>query len=235
MTSPVRSTSRARAFAATAAASALLHAGGLAAASQLGSRGGAPPPPTVVEFEAAPPPEAPPPPAAAPAARNLPHPAEPALPPPPSETPPPEAPQERPIPRVGVSLSSTATGGAFAVGVGNTLHGRASEIAADPAEVKPYAGPAGPGRLSAQPRAIDLPEIAYPPEARRAGVEGKVVLLLRIDALGRVVDARVVSEPGSGLGAAARAGAFLFRFSPGLLDGEPAVTEIRFTYTFVLE
>jgi len=62
-----------------------------------------------------------------------------------------------------------------------------------------------------------------------------VVLLLRIDPEGRVVDTRVVSEPGSGLGAAARAGALRFRFSPGLENGEAVGTEIRFTYTFILE
>ncbi len=131
-----------------------------------------------------------------------------------------------------MSLSSTATAGAFAVGVGNTLYGRASETAADPASVRPYAGPKRP---SAQPRPLELPDIAYPPEARRAGVEGKVVLLLRIDAGGRVVSASVLAGPGAGLGEAAREGALGFRFSPAVLDGEPVETEIRFTYTFLLE
>ncbi len=233
MTPHRRAQSRARTFAATAAASALLHAGGLAAAAQLRSGRAATPPPVVVEFEAALPPAPAPRPRARAARDFAPVRTAAAAPPPPDESAPPEAARERPVPRVGVSLSSTATGGAFAVGVGNTLHGRAGETAADPEEVRPYAAPAR--RPSTQPRPLELPDIAYPPDARRAGVEGKVVLLLRIDATGRVADARVISAPGSGLGEAAREGAFRFRFSPALLGGEPVETEIRFTYAFVLE
>jgi periplasmic protein TonB len=62
-----------------------------------------------------------------------------------------------------------------------------------------------------------------------------LVLLLQVDAEGRVAAARVVSDPGAGLGAAARATALRVRLSPALLDGEPVATELRFTYTFVLE
>ncbi|OFX24101.1 MAG: hypothetical protein A2V77_03475 [Anaeromyxobacter sp. RBG_16_69_14] len=121
--------------------------------------------------------------------------------------------------------------------MGNTLQGKAPEKAAAPQEVKPYAAEryAPPTSLSAQPRPLHLPEITYPPAARKAAVEGRVVLLLRIDASGHVASARVVEEPGSGLGEAARAGALRFRFTPALEAGESVATEIRFTYTFVLE
>ncbi|WP_242334387.1 MULTISPECIES: energy transducer TonB [Anaeromyxobacter] len=236
---------RGRTLAAMALASLALHAGGFAWAGRLEPRQAARAAPVVVEFEAAPPPPAPaptpPPPSERPAPRRVaiarlpPPPAEPPPPPPPNEAPPPAAPA-RAVPRVGVSLSSTATGGGFAVGVGNTLHGRASETAADPASVKPYAAPrSAPARLSAQPRLLERPEIPYPPEARREGLEGQVVLLLRIDAEGRVAAARLLSAPGAALGEAARAAALRFRFTPPLLEGEAVETEIRFTYTFVLE
>lgn len=141
----------------------------------------------------------------------------------------------RPLPRVGLSLGSTVAGGSFAVGIGNTLHGRASETAADPATVRPYAGGVPAARLSAQPRVVDLPRIEYPADARRAGVEGQVVLLLRIDARGAVIAVRVVDAPSPSLAEAARQGAHRFRFTAALLDGEPVETEIRFTYTFLLE
>jgi protein TonB len=122
------------------------------------------------------------------------------------------------------------------VGVGNTLYGKAREVAADPSEVKPYAGPSTPSsRLSAQPRLLAQPEVPYPPEARKASVEGKVILALAIARDGSVAQARVLSEPGAGLGEAARQAALRFRFSPALLEGEAVETEIRFTYTFVLE
>jgi protein TonB len=103
--------------------------------------------------------------------------------------------------------------------------------------VKPYSaeGTGHFNRISAQPRVLEHPEISYPAQARRAGVAGPVVLLLHLDRDGRVVGARVVSEPGAGLGEAARVAALRFRFSPALLEGAPVETEIRFTYTFVLE
>jgi protein TonB len=142
----------------------------------------------------------------------------------------------RALPRVGLSLGSTVSSGGFAVGVGNTVYGRAGERAADPAAVRPYAGGAVPAaRLSAQPRPLDVPAIAYPPDARRDGVEGQVVLVLRVDATGAVRGVRVVSAPAPDLARAAEEGARRFRFSPALLEGEPVETEIRFTYTFLLE
>jgi periplasmic protein TonB len=142
----------------------------------------------------------------------------------------------RALPRVGLSLGSTVSAGAFAVGVGNTVFGRADEPAADPATVRPYSGGVVPAaRLSAQPQPLETPAIPYPPGARRAGVEGQVVLVLRLDAAGAVRSVRVVSAPSPELGRAAEEGARRFRFTPALADGERVETEIRFTYTFLLE
>ena len=168
---------------------------------------------------------------------------EPPLPlPPSSEPPPPGTPPARAAPRVGITLSSTAAAGSYAMGVGNTLYGKASEVAGDPTQARPYAAPlaagprmaAGP-RPSAQPRLLQAPDVPYPAAARHSGLEGRVVLLLSIGEDGRVTAARVLSDPGSGLGEAAREAALHFRFSPALDAGEPVPTEIRFTYTFVLE
>jgi protein TonB len=157
--------------------------------------------------------------------------------PPPALASAPEAapPGPRPLPKVGISLGSPVASGGFAVGVGNTLHGRAPEVAADPASVRPYAGGVPAARLSAQPKVLELPRIEYPPDARREGVEGQVVLVLRLDAAGKVTAVRVVDAPSPSLAEAAREGARRFRFSPGVADGEPVETEIRFTYTFLLE
>jgi protein TonB len=165
----------------------------------------------------------------------LPQAAPPAAPPPalPASAPPPGAP--RALPKVGLSLGSTVAAGGFAVGVGNTAYGKAAETAADPASVRRYAGGVPAARLSAQPRPVELPKIDYPPDARRAGVEGQVVLLLRLDAKGAVSAVRVLDAPTPSLAAAAAEGARRFRFTPALFEGEPVETEIRFTYTFLLE
>src|SRR5712692_2930408 len=59
--------------------------------------------------------------------------------PPPNEEPPEAAPPQQAPLVVGLSMSSTTTGGGFAAPVGNTLYGRAPAKA--PAEVKPYSVP----------------------------------------------------------------------------------------------
>jgi protein TonB len=229
------------------AASTLLHGAAFAAAARLPHASEAHARPELVEIEevtSEPPVPAPPAPAPAPRLAitppaHAPEPAPPAdAPPPPAEEPsPPEAPTARAPPRVGVSLSSTAAGGTFAAGAGNTLYGKSGGRASDPAEVAPYTAEryAPPARLSVPPRLLEAPEVPYPPAARKAGVEGRVTLVLGIGPDGRVVEARVVEDPGAGLGEAARAGALRFRFSPALLAGDAVGTEIRFTYTFVLE
>ena len=251
MSSPGEAGPWASTLAATVAVSLGLHAAGLALAARLEPRRPPPPAPVEVDFEAvAPPPAEPrkpePPLPAAPrrvALARLPPPppeARPTPPPPPSEAPPEARPAARAVPLTGLSLSSTVESGGFAVPAGNTLYGTAPQVAPDPKEVEPHpaqgTAPPPPTRLSAQPRLLETPEFAYPPDAERAGVEGQVRLLLRIDRTGRVVGARVLSEPGAGLGEAARAGALRLRFSPGLLDGEPVeVPDLILTYTFHLD
>jgi protein TonB len=235
-------------FVATVGVSALLHGGAFAAFQRLPPEAKAPPPMELdIEVVEPPPPPEPlpeparPPPAPRTTSRSAPARQPLALarpaPPPPNEEPPTRTPKAPAVLRVGLSLSSTTVGGSFAVPAGNTLYGKAPERAVDPGEVKPYRADryAAPTQLSVQPRLVDMPEIDYPSEARKAGVEGKVLLLLRIDEEGRVAEARVLSEPGNGLGKAARDGALRFRFSPALEEGRTVGTEIRFTYTFVLE
>jgi protein TonB len=143
--------------------------------------------------------------------------------------------------RIGISLDSTATTGGFAVGVGESLQGKPSPVAPPPApaEAAP-ATPSGPRfvpatRLATEPRLLERPSVSYPPEARKAGLEGDVVLQLHIDERGQVVAVKVLSGPGMGLEEAAKRAARAFRFSPATADGEPVRTEIRFTYTFLLE
>jgi protein TonB len=240
----------------TAIASLALHAGGLAAASRLDPRPPAAQAPVEVEFEAVPAPPPPPPPAAdeeeppppppppAPkkvAMAQLPPPpkdAPPPPPPPPNEEPPEETPPARAAPVVGLSLNSTVESGGFAVQTGNTTYGKADEVAVAPKDVKPYSaeGTAPPPRISRQPRLLEKTEPPYPEGARRAEVEGPVTLLLHIDAQGRVVAARVLAEPGAGLGEAARVHALKLRFSPALLEGEPVeVSEYPLKIVFHLK
>ncbi|MFW6085749.1 MAG: TonB-dependent siderophore myxochelin receptor MxcH [Myxococcota bacterium] len=84
------------------------------------------------------------------------------------------------------------------------------------------------------PRLIDEVQAEYPEEARRAGREGSVVLILTLDTEGRVVEARVDEPAGHGLDEAARKAALRFRFAPARKNGEPVPARIRYVYRFRL-
>ncbi len=82
------------------------------------------------------------------------------------------------------------------------------------------------------PKLVHFEQAPYPPEAWRAGVQGEVLLELRIEPDGRVSEARVVEPAGHGFDEAARRAALRFRFEPARRAGEPIASVIRFRYVF---
>jgi len=196
---------------------------------------------------AAPPPEEPPEPAPrAPAlappraAPRAPSPAS-AAPPPPNAPPPPDAPAPARAPvRIGVSLSSTTTSGGIAAPVGNTLYGEVPREAPEPSEVRPYRSDryVPPTQVTVLPRPIGEcrpPTDEYPEAALRAAVEGLVVLVLTVDETGAIASARVVEDPGHGLGPAAIVSVRRHcKFAPARRGGEPVATSFRYKVRFEL-
>lgn len=82
----------------------------------------------------------------------------------------------------------------------------------------------------------DIAAPPYPTEAKRDGIEGAVVLRVEITKEGRVRSARVVQDPGGGLGEAAHAAMLRARWRPALdRNGAPVDTVITYSYRFVLE
>lgn len=193
-----------------------------------------------------PPAPAPPPPPAAGlapprAAPRAPSPAPTPAPPPPNAPPPPDAPAPVRAPvRIGVSLSSSTSSGGVAAPAGNTLYGELPRTAPEPSEVKPYRSEryVPPTRVTVLPRPVGECRPSadeYPREAQRLGIEGEVVLLLTIDETGAIADARVVSDPGHGLGVAAVGLVRRHcRFEPGSVGGDRVATTIRYRVTFEL-
>lgn len=159
-------------------------------------------------------------------------------PPPPSAEPPADAPRRAPV-RVGVAMSATTEGGSFSAPSGNTLHGEMPRTAPDPQDVQPYRSEryAPPAQVTVLPRPVscEIPQAEYPEAARRAGVEGRVVLTLLVDEAGRVADAKVVESPGHGLGEAAVAGVKRHcRFDPARRGEERVATRLRYTVRYEL-
>ena len=162
-----------------------------------------------------------------------------APPPPPNDAPPPE-PAARPVPLVvGLSLSSTTSAGGFAAPVGNTVYGKTGDRAVDPKDVKGYAPPAARYvpvyQVDTAPSVASEVKVPYPDEARRAGIEGTVTMSITIDSEGRVVKSVVIKGLGYGLDEAARGALLRFRFKPAIKNGEPVSTEMKYSYTFVLD
>lgn len=203
-----------------------------------------PPPPPPPPPEPPPPPPEPPPPPPEPPKPEPPKPKpkpKPEVPPP--EPPPPEPPKpEKPVPIVtGLTLGSTVPGGAGpAFQVGNTTMGEVGRTAVDPV-TKPATGPVTeqvtppkpPVRKPAQVKRRIKP--AYPVAAKRAGIEGMVVLIVTIDETGRVVDAKVVTGLGYGLDEAALNVVQRWEYEPASVDGEPIKSTRREKIEFILE
>lgn len=223
------------------ACSLLLHGAGVAVATRAARRAAEPtpvsPPVELVMVEVEAPKPATPEPTPRPAIKVAPTPpkAKRPTPPPPNESAP-EPPKQAPV-VIGLTMSSTTTGGSFAAPVGNTLYGSTERKAPDPGQAKPYAAPdhwAPAYELDSEPVVLSEVKIPYPPAARRDWIEGTVVASIVIDEEGKVVSAKVVSGPGHGLNEAAQEAFSRFRFKPPTKGGRPVSTEIKYRYTFVL-
>ena len=160
----------------------------------------------------------------------------------PAVTPPPA-----PVKVVGLSLESTseaAQSPTFAVGdtlaetTAGTAAPRKPPVAAEP--------PAGPNRVArgvprqgsvlTPPRRLREVKPHYPDARRAAGVEADVLLVVSLDAAGRVLSVTVGRGSGDAeLDESARAAARQEQFSPALRDGVPVPTTFTFTTHFRLD
>src|SRR6185295_9023032 len=109
----------------------------------------------------------------------------------------------------------------FTFPVGQAVLGKTAVAGAagggDSAAAVPYAE----AQVNVLARLLSSASIEYPPEARAAQIEEDLVVQLVVDASGRVVQARSVSEAGHGLDRAAVDSVRRYRFSPALLHGRP--------------
>ncbi len=161
---------------------------------------------------------------------------------PPQAAPPPERPAKAPLApvHIGVTLESTTSGGSFAVPVGRSSpDGEAPEGASMPSGTssdgdRPYWATkyVPQAKVTELPVLLDEVKAAYPPEARRAGLEGNVVLMLTIDDHGAVARVRKISGVSPDLDQAAIAAVKRFRFRPARYAGAAVATEIRYVYAF---
>ena len=89
--------------------------------------------------------------------------------------------------------------------------------------------------VTQMPRLRNEVRIPYPPEAKKQGIEGPVVMDLLIDGSGKVREVKLIEGPGFGLNQAATQAIRKFEFRPAKVDNKPVAVRIRYIYRFVLE
>ncbi|HVT09248.1 MAG TPA: energy transducer TonB, partial [Polyangia bacterium] len=98
------------------------------------------------------------------------------------------------------------------------------------------AGAGRPGSVLVPPRRLNEVKPHYPDARRAAGVEADVLLVVSLDAAGRVLSVTVGRSSGDdAFDDSARAAVRQERFSPALRDGVPVPTTFTFTTRFRLD
>ena len=107
-----------------------------------------------------------------------------------------------------------------------------------PAQVVSGQGGQGTGAVRSIAQVSQLPQFktqvkaAYPDGAKRAGIEGVVILQVDIDATGAVMDVQVVQGLGSGCDEAAAEAMKQSTFTPAYAGTDPVPVRIRIPYRF---
>ncbi len=132
-------------------------------------------------------------------------------------------------------MDATGDPNAAAVKAGNTIakHPDSEKLRTDDADSIPI--PTEEYLVSAMPVLETDFRIPYPAGARKAKVQGRVLMKLLIDAAGGVRRAILISGPGYGLNEAAVDAMKNFHFRPARVQDHPVAVEIQFAYNFVLE
>ena len=91
------------------------------------------------------------------------------------------------------------------------------------------------GGAVVRPIPIDTAQPIYPEIARRARIEGVVLLSTILDKNGRVTDVKVTKDLPFGLGDAAAAAVARWRYRPATLNGNPVAVYLQVTVTFTLQ
>jgi periplasmic protein TonB len=171
-------------------------------------------------------------------------------PPPPPEEKPPEEKKAPPVFDLGDNtFAKDGSGASWALGrsEGNTKFGAVAKpgqkAVRDTSPERPTGTGSGFKPVAAkdlsrrpEPRDGDIRVPPYPNDAKREGIEGRVILQVFIGRDGAVKNVRVIKDPGGGLGAVAKSAMLGERWRPALdKKGDAVDTVITYAYLFVLD
>lgn len=121
------------------------------------------------------------------------------------------------------------------VKTGNTVAKEVDDLKLDPNDADSLPIPADEFLVTSMPILLSEVRIAYPDTAKKAGIEGPVVMDLLIDEQGKVRQVNFVKGPGFGLNEAAQEAIKNFQFRPAKIKDQSVAVKIRYTYRFILE
>ncbi len=165
-------------------------------------------------------------------------------PPPPAAPTPPASPR-----RFKIDLSATVASGGVAVPaaagasrsdkLGTPSWARESAVSGTGDQGGGSQGPVQAAEVTTPPRLVDKPSeealrAAYPPAARRDGLEGNVLLKILVSTAGRVESVRIIRGAGNGFDEAALRLVRGFRFQAASKNGRPVSVWIPWAYKFRL-
>lgn len=119
-----------------------------------------------------------------------------------------------------------------ATGAGGALAGFGSEIRSLTAVTEIQDDAFDVAELEKRPEAVSQVAPVYPPELRKAKIEGRVTLVFVLDDTGRVEDPRVENSSRPEFEKPALDAIRKWRFRPGMKDGQPVRTYIRLPMSF---
>ena len=145
----------------------------------------------------------------------------------------PRKPQGREV--FGISPKSVTSEQGEDVKAGNTVAKAPDREILKPGDPDSLPVPSEEYLVTSMPELKSEVRIPYPPESRKRGIQGAVIMKLLIDDAGKVRDVALVEGPDAELNAAAMAAAKGFQFSPAMIRKKPVAVRIRYIYRFVLE
>lgn len=148
--------------------------------------------------------------------------------------PPPETKQVFGVSRKALTTNDTS-GTTAEVKLGNTVAKEQDNLKLDPNDADSLPIPADDYLVSSMPQLLTEMRIPYPEEAKKAGIEGPVVMDLLIDDQGNVRQVTLIKGPGFGLNEAALAAIKNFKFRPARMQDQAVAVKIKYTYRFILE
>jgi TonB family protein len=135
----------------------------------------------------------------------------------------------------GISPRSVTSEQGEDVKTGNTVAKAPDQEILKPGDPEALPVPSEEYLVTSMPVLTAEVRIPYPPESRKLGIQGAVVMNLLIDESGKVREVSLIEGPHSDLNAAAMAAAKGFQFSPAMIQKKPVAVRIRYIYRFVLE